>query len=110
MISSIIFSITSIVIFFSNPLSRLLQNESNDGLKVVFKNLKSGECEYISNVKKGKKLKPIKIISEKRGKKLLKKKIAGITNEGNNYKIKKDVREKMLSNMPKLIKLWYTYG
>lgn len=71
--------------------------------KVILKNLKSGECEYISNVRKGKQLKPIVFVSEKKGKKLLKKKMAGITNEGNNYKIKKSVREKMFSNMESVL-------
>ncbi len=75
--------------------------------KLFFKNLKSRQCEYIQSKKKkeGKKLKKTNIIRDpKVGKKVLSDaKKAGIKNSGNSFKIKKDVRKKMLENISEVL-------
>lgn len=74
-------------------------------MKLVFKNLKTGECEYVETKdKKSRNMKPIKVISSKRGKALLNKyKDSRIKNVGNNFKIKKKVRDEMLSNISEVL-------
>jgi len=85
-------------------LDKLAEIGRIERLKVVFKNLKSGECEYIETKRKGSRLKPIKVVSEKRGKKLLtSNRRDGITQQGNKFKIKNKVREELLSNMSKVL-------
>lgn len=72
--------------------------------KMVFKNLKTGECEYIANVDKNlKKMAPLTILSPKKGKKLLQKDKSGIQNAGNSYKIPNKVREQMLANISEVL-------
>jgi type II secretion system protein C len=85
----------------------LAQIGSIQGKRVVLKNLKSGRCEYIEN-KKAKKRptkSPIKIERDpKKGKKLLaNSNIKGIVNEGDTFKIKKDVRDKLLENISEVM-------
>lgn len=74
--------------------------------KLIFKNLKTGKCEYVDKPSKGKSRRP-KINVEKnlaKGRKMLKDAAAtGILNEGNNFKIKKSFRDKAMSNMSELI-------
>ncbi len=71
-------------------------------LRLIFKNLKSGECEFIETKRKKSRLKPIKIVSAQKGKKLLSKH-EGIVQAGNKFKIKNKVREELLSNMSKVL-------
>jgi len=72
-------------------------------LRVVLKNSRTGRCEYIQNIDKKAadsfKRKKYKVVSKEKGKKLLEKKISGITNVGNKFKIKNELRAKMLSNI-----------
>lgn len=77
-----------------------------DRLKVVFKNLSSGRCEYVENVdKKMRRKSPIKI--EKNpvvAKKIIKQaKDKGIENKGNAFKIKKSVRDSMIENISEVL-------
>jgi len=75
-----------------------------DRQKMVFKNLKTGNCEYIANIDKNlKKMTPLSILSPSKGKKLLKKGDPAIKNNNNIYNIKKDEREKMLSNISEVL-------
>lgn len=80
-----------------------------ENTKLILKNLESGECEYISirveSEKSSKKIKPIKILSPSKGKKLLENKDmdTSIQNEGNKYSIKKEERNKLLSNLDELL-------
>ena len=76
-----------------------------DRMKLVFKNLKNGECEYVETKdKKSRNMKPIKVISQKKGQGLLNKyKDSRIKNVGNNFKIKKKVRDEMLSNISEVL-------
>ncbi|WP_372653822.1 hypothetical protein [Halobacteriovorax sp.] len=76
-----------------------------DRLRVVFKNLKTGDCEYIESLTKEPKVKnPIKVVSASRGKNLLNKyKDDRIKNVGNTFKIQKKVRDEMLGNISEVL-------
>jgi type II secretion system protein C len=76
-----------------------------DRMKVVFKNLRNGECEYVETKdKQPRNRRPIKVVSRKKGQPLLNKyKDSRIKNVGNNFKIKKKVRDEMLSNISEVL-------
>ncbi len=75
-----------------------------DRQRMIFKNLKTGTCEYISNQDKNlKRITPLKILKPKEGKKLLNTQKSGIKNAGDNYKIPSKVREEMLSNISEVL-------
>ncbi|MFT6602736.1 MAG: type II secretory pathway component PulC [Bacteriovoracaceae bacterium] len=75
-----------------------------DRQRMIFKNLKTGTCEYISNQDKNlKRITPLKILKPKEGKKLLNSQKDGIKNAGDNYKIPSKVREEMLSNISEVL-------
>jgi type II secretion system protein C len=75
--------------------------------KLFFKNLKSRQCEYIEAKRKnkGKTLKQTRVIRDpKVAKKIINDtKKTGIKNSGNSFKIKKDVRKKMLENISEVL-------
>jgi type II secretion system protein C len=73
--------------------------------KMIFKNLKSGLCEYIDSPEQGKKSKKNFKIEKnlKKGKKLLAGKPSGIKNDGDTFKIKKSYRDEMLGNISSLL-------
>lgn len=75
--------------------------------KLIFKNLKTRKCEYIENApKKGRgPKKSINIVRDpNKGKKILKDAgETGITNVGNTFKIKKEVRARMLENISEVL-------
>jgi len=77
-----------------------------DRMKVIFKNLSTGECEYIVN--QDPKFKDAKqrfnVVSPEKGKKIMNQgKNNDIKNEGNSYRIKKSVRDNMLSNISEIL-------
>jgi len=77
-----------------------------DRMKVIFKNLSTGECEYIVN--QDPKFKDAKqrfnVVSPEKGKKIMNQgKKNDIKNEGNSYRIKKSVRDNMLSNISEIL-------
>ena len=75
-------------------------------LKLIFKNLKTGECEFIENKAKKPKIstKNLTILNPRDGKKLIDQtKNANIKNEGNVFNIKKSVRDEMLSNISEVL-------
>ena len=76
-----------------------------DRLRVVFKNLKTGDCEYVENQSKEPRVKnPIKVVSPSKGKGLLNKyKDSRIKNVGNTFKIQKKVRDEMLGNISEVL-------
>lgn len=76
-----------------------------DRQKMIFKNLKTGTCEYIANQdKKLKRMTPLEILRPSQGKKLMNsQKKSGIKNAGNAYKIPGKVREEMLSNISEVL-------
>ena len=75
--------------------------------KIVFKNLKTGQCEYVAVKKKRSRRPkaPIRVERDaKKGKKILNNsKNKGISNQGNTFKIKKSVRDEMLSNISEVL-------
>lgn len=73
-----------------------------DRLKVVFKNLQTQQCEFISNAEKSKKTYKTPVFSQKAGRKLLPKK-DGIGKKGNKYTIKKKLRDDLLSNIGEVL-------
>ena len=76
-------------------------------LRIIVLNKKKNRCEYIENrdkrFEKKFKKKKIKVLSKSAGKKALKKKKKGITSVGNNFKIKKSVRDKALQNIQNVL-------
>lgn len=75
--------------------------------KIFLKNIKSGQCEYIENTKQAKraKVKPaFKIHSEKEGKKIISKaKDKRIVQKGNNFTIKKTLKNEMMGNISEVL-------
>jgi type II secretory pathway component PulC len=75
-----------------------------DRLKLIIKNLSSGNCEFIENKELQKQQRALNIVGEKEGKKLMQQfSSQDIQNEGNKFKIKKQFRDKMLENMGELL-------
>ena len=77
-----------------------------DSEKLIFKNLKTRECEYIENApKKDRSSNKMAIVREPRkAKKLIQDtKKNGISNTGNQFKIKKEVRARMLENISEVL-------
>ena len=76
-------------------------------LRIIVLNKKKNRCEYIENrdkkFEKKFKKKKIKVLSKSAGKKALKKKKKGITSVGNNFKIKKTVRDNALKNIQNVL-------
>lgn len=77
-------------------------------LRLIVKNLSTGECEYIENAKfekANKRRSPIDVKSPSQSKSYKKqlKKISGIENDGNNFKIKKDYLKDKLSNIQDML-------
>ncbi|PIP93645.1 MAG: hypothetical protein COW00_03625 [Bdellovibrio sp. CG12_big_fil_rev_8_21_14_0_65_39_13] len=72
-----------------------------DRLKLVFKNLQTGQCEFVSGADpKDEKPNPINVISSAQGQKMIKEATdSGISNTGNNFKIKKSLRDDALKNI-----------
>lgn len=72
-----------------------------DRLKVIFKNLQTGRCEYVSGADpKDDKPNPINVVSSAQGQKMIKEATdSGISNTGNIFKIKKNLRDDALKNI-----------
>ncbi|MFG1485344.1 hypothetical protein [Halobacteriovorax sp. RZ-2] len=71
--------------------------------KVIFKNLRTGECEFIANVdekaKRFARKANTKILPPSRAKEVMPEFNKDIKVEGNNFKIKKELRDSLLSNI-----------
>lgn len=74
-------------------------------LKLIFKNLKSYQCEYVENKQKGIRKPLPKIFSPKVGREKIKKAKGNseIVNVGNTFRIKKSIRDEAMSNMGELL-------
>lgn len=95
-----------LVVREGEKIDRLAEVGRIDSLRVVFKNLQSGECEYISSAdeKPNARSKPISVLSPSEGKKALSdSQDTGILNEGNKFKIKKTLRDEMLTNISEVL-------
>ncbi|GAB4014172.1 MAG: hypothetical protein Fur0010_12000 [Bdellovibrio sp.] len=76
-----------------------------DRLKLIFKNLQTGQCEFVSGVDpKDEKPSPISFVSPREGQKIIKEATdSGILNQGNSFKIKKNVRDDALKNIGEIL-------
>jgi type II secretory pathway component PulC len=76
-----------------------------DRQKLIFKNLNSGECEFIENAEKeGKAPKSFNLVSKEEGKEIMDSQAnTAIKNEGNNFSIKKSLRDEMLNNISEVL-------
>jgi type II secretory pathway component PulC len=73
-------------------------------LRVVLKNLQTGDCEYaVAETESDRTSPQIKIMSPKAGKSLFKSMNPNIKNVGNNFKIKKTFRDSMITNMSEVL-------
>lgn len=73
-------------------------------MKIILKNLTSGECEYIASDEEAEAVMPnIQVHSEKNARALFKSSIPEIKNNGNSFKIKKSFRDKMINNMSEVL-------
>ncbi len=74
-------------------------------MKLILKNLTTGDCEYIASEEEDAPMSMpnIKIVSPKKGQALFKSTIPEIKNTGNNFKIKRAFRDKMISNMSEVL-------
>lgn len=70
-------------------------------MKLILKNLETGDCEYIASDKEDENNtpSPIKVISASKGKSLFKSMNPSIKNDGNSFKIKKNYRDQMVTKM-----------
>jgi type II secretory pathway component PulC len=73
-------------------------------MKIILKNLTTGECEYVASEDEDTPLStPMKIFSPQKGKSLFKSTNPSIKNTGNNFKIKRSFRDKMINNMSEVL-------
>jgi type II secretory pathway component PulC len=71
-----------------------------DRMKVILKNLQTGNCEYAATEEESEPDMPnYKIVSPQVGKSLFKSTNPNIKNTGNSFKIKKNFRDSMINNM-----------
>lgn len=73
-------------------------------MKVILKNLTTGDCEYVaSETEEAPEMPAMQIYSPKAGQKLFKSNNPSIKNVGNSFKIKRQFRDKMISNMSEVL-------
>ncbi len=73
-------------------------------MKVILKNLTTGECEYVASEEEDVPLMTnMKILSPKAGSKLFKSNNPSIKNVGNAFKIKRKFRDSMINNMSEVL-------
>lgn len=102
-------SVASVQVRGSSELTNIREGERLDEmaevskihrLKMILKNLETGECEYAATEEDTEARMPdIKILSPKAGRALFKSRNPNIKNVGNNFKIKKTFRDNMINNM-----------
>ena len=73
-------------------------------MKIILKNLTTGDCEYISGEEEEMAEMPnVQIMSKKQAKSFFKSSNPMIKNTGNSFKIKRQFRDKMMSNMSEIL-------
>lgn len=72
-------------------------------MKLILKNLNTGECEYVASENEEVAMPSMKIYSPQKGKKFLQGNNPLIKNVGNNFKIKKQLRDKLIGNMSEVL-------
>lgn len=105
-------SVASVQVRGSSELTNLREGERVDNvaevskidrLKLILKNLETGECEYAAAEGDDPPLANINVISPQAGKALFKSRNPNIKNVGNNFKIKKTYRDNMINNMSEVL-------
>jgi type II secretory pathway component PulC len=73
-------------------------------MKLILKNLETGECEYIANEEAEETPAPnIQILTPKQGRALFKSLDPSIKNAGNSFKIKRAFRDSLMSNISEIL-------
>lgn len=102
-------SVASVQIRGSSELTNVREGERLDEmaevskigrLKVILKNLETGDCEYaMTDAEPEQAMPDLKILSPKAGRALFKSLNPNIKNVGNTFKIKRTFRDSMINNM-----------
>lgn len=106
-------SVASVQVRGSSELVNVREGEQLNGavevakinrMKLILKNLTTGDCEYVASEEEDVPAMPqMKIVSPKVGQKLFKSNNPSIKNVGNNFKIKRAFRDSMISNMSEVL-------
>ena len=73
-------------------------------MKLILKNLNTGDCEYVaSEMEEVAPMPNLTIMSAQKGKKFLQSNNPLIKNTGNSFKIKRQLRDKLVSNMSEVL-------
>jgi type II secretory pathway component PulC len=72
-------------------------------MKLILKNLSTGDCEYIASEEEDLPMPNVQVMSPKKAKGLFKSTNPNIKNTGNNFKIKRNFRDKLISNMSEVL-------
>lgn len=106
-------SVASVQIRGSSELMNVREGERVDNMleiskinrmKVILKNLQTGDCEYASSdVEAEPAMPPLQIFSPQAGKALFKSTNPSIKNVGNSFKIKRTFRDSMINNMSEVL-------
>ncbi|MGZ3788701.1 MAG: hypothetical protein ACXVLQ_09275 [Bacteriovorax sp.] len=85
-------------------LDEMAEVSKIDRMKLILKNLQTGDCEYASSeAEEGPAMPPLNIISPQKGKALFKSMNPNIKNVGNSFKIKRTFRDSMINNMSEVL-------
>jgi type II secretory pathway component PulC len=84
-------------------LSSLAKIDKIERLKIILKNLESGECEFIDSEDTADNSSPITVMTPRRAQDFKKNNQKGIENEGNNFKISKKVLDDQLKDLAGLL-------
>lgn len=75
-----------------------------DRMKLILKNLQTGDCEYAASENDMETpMPPMRIISPKAGQKIFKSLNPNIKNVGNSFKIKRAYRDQLMNNMSEIL-------
>jgi type II secretion system protein C len=106
-------SVASVQVRGSQDLMNIREGEKIDNIeiskikrmKLILKNLETGDCEYLSTEKEDELVtsSPIKILPASQAKSIFKSMNPSIKNEGNNFKIKKKYRDEMVTKMSDIL-------
>lgn len=85
-------------------LSSSIEVAKINRMRLILKNLETGECEYVaSEEEEGPSLPPLKIISASKAKKIFSSNNPSIKNVGNSFTIKRQFRDQMINNMSEIL-------
>lgn len=106
-------SVASVQVRGSNDLMNVREGEQLNPvtevsrirrMKLILKNLETGDCEYMANEETEEVAMPnIQVISPKKAKAMFKSNDPNIKSNGNSFKIKRQFRDQMISNMSDIL-------